>query len=988
MIISGLVRAAPSSAPTSPRLRQHQDDTLLASIYSEQRQVATIVGEVQKDVSEILRLLQDGHNRVSKLATEAELCAWSHSEHRSHPIRSRPTVDSRLSPTELIHVDGRKSAERGVIVDNVRAVSIVSGRTHGSSEESDETLTAADTDKPRVHLASLPYLWPRGLKIREGFEHDLEGTEKGANTIDVHGNVNPATTQASWEHPNRLSSLMDETQRADLLDRLLSRYMIDPSSRMRIAFNTLSLFVFLFNMLVIPYILAFQCVPPGSVIAGCCFTSSWWTFALALNFLTGYYSNGELVVIPGKVIKHYLRGWFPIDITLVIVDWIHVSRLETVGPPRFLWLLLAARFWKIVRAAEIFFENNFHDGIRSALRLLLFFTLGLSFNHWVACMWIWIGAAAKYDQGPLRPSLAHAWPLSHMDRFQWFVEEEPGSMCRIDGHVLYVYMTALHWSVAQFTLSGMDIICTNTMERFFTVVCQVFGMLAGSTLVSVLSAKLVEWQIMCRDQTNRVRQLQLFLDQQNVQRQIAVKVRRQVKDRQIDAKRLTEDDVPALKLLSSSMLQDLRLEIFRKYVNTHPLFRLWASLDYLVVTRLCSDSMDLTFQRKNDHLFQAGFHAEHMFFLVCGQLSYVQAPGFFEGEARPITVDKETWLCEAALWSDWIHVGKAEATMGSQTLRVSAEGVVRALDTHHLVHKVSREYCHQFHKRLTSALPPVASFPNDLHVPFTDFTDIVVSMKKSTQVTVGLHALTVAYLYLSRPWHVARGRVSFQLEISKLKHEIMNGESAVMLNGQGALERVVSVVALRIEREDGCILCQLWKMLNQYLPQPCCQLPGGKQKAGETSGDAVMRILSTKLSPLHLVVEVGKSVCQPEWKDSKAYGVRTKYMRTETTCSMRTSASVEGVIQTERNAMQNDERGMTEEHTEASCNVDGQDSLHTVESIDLVGRQVALMRDKTASCFYAWLTPSEFEYFRTCNGESELNERIPEIKRRSGFVSV
>jgi len=320
--------------------------------------------------------------------------------------------------------------------------------------------------------------------------------------------------------------------------------------------------------------------------------------------------------------------------------------------------------------------------------------------------------------------------------------------------------------------------------------------------------------------------------------------------------------------------------------------------------------------------------------------------------------------------------------MGSQTLRVSAEGVVRALDTHHLVQKVSREYCHQFHKRLTTALPPSSSFPNDLHVPFTDYTDIILSMKLSMQVTIGLHALNVAPSQVSRPWAVARGRASLQSEFFKLKHEIVNGESTVMLNNQGALERVVSVVALRIEREDKCILCQLWKMLSQRsVPEACCQLPGGKQKAGETSSDAVLRILSTKLSPLHLNIEVGKSVCQPEWKDSKEYGVRTKYMRTEIFCSMRTSTSAEEMVQEER-------MDMTSRNTQVSNELKDQESLHMVEGIDLMGRQVALMRDKAAKVYYAWLTPSEFQYFGTSNGETELTECIPELKRRGGFMSV
>jgi len=952
--------------------------------------VAKVVGEVQKDVSEILRLLrhdiETNGNRCS-MPAEAELRVLSYKEHH-HSIVSHAEAAGRSSEIPLIEIRPEEGCK---VVKNF------SFDTRRGSEASAQGIAAENSLQPehksrsQHQLTSLPYSWPRGLKMREGLEQNFDLQEKSTNTIDTGGSV-MVTPPPGWQNlaASRFTSVLDDAQRAEHAG-LLRRCMIDPCSRTRIVFDGLSYLVLLFNLLFIPIVLAFQCVPQGPTIAAFYFASSWWTTALVLNFLTGYYKNGELVMVPCTVMRHYLRHWFVPEVVLVIIDWVNVSRLErelimSGGKARIFWLLSALRAWKMLRAArDLLMEANFRDQIRSALRIMLFISVGLCVNHWVACVWIWIGSTAKFES-------KRAWTVAathSLNDFSWFAQEELGQDCYIDRRVMYMYMTALHWSVAQFTLSGMDIICVNGTERLFVVICQVFGLLAGSTLVSVIAAKMVEWQMMRNDQTRRIRQLQLFLEQQNVQHQLWVRVRRQVRDRQRQAERLTEHDVPALKLLSSSLLQDLRCEIFRPYVSTHPLFRLWASLDGLVVTRLCSDSIDLTVQRENDHLFQAGFHAQHMFFLVCGQLSYIQAPGFFEGEARPVVVDQDTWLCEAALWSNWIHVGKAEAMMGSQTLRVSAEGVVRALDTHRLVQKVSREYCNQFHKRLTSAVPPVASFPNDLHVPFTDYTDIILSMKQKMQVTVGLHALNVASAQVDRFWRAARGRASVQSQSFRLKHEIINGESAVMLNNQGALERVVSVVALRIEREDGCILCQLWKSLKlNTFPEPCCQLPGGKQKAGETHGDAVMRILSTKLAPLHLCTEVGKSVCEPEWKDSKEYGVRTKYMRTETVCIMRTLSTDD--IQNQRPEVT--EKNIPETHSDEEepdqALPDKEGSLHAVESIDLLGRPIGLMRDMAARVIYAWLTPSEFEYFRTSNGETELNECIPELKRRSGFLSV
>jgi len=54
-----------------------------------------------------------------------------------------------------------------------------------------------------------------------------------------------------------------------------------------------------------------------------------------------------------------------------------------------------------------------------------------------------------------------------------------------------LYLTCLHWSVAQLTLGGHDVVAVNSLERAMTVVATLFGWIAGSTLVSCLSAVLM-----------------------------------------------------------------------------------------------------------------------------------------------------------------------------------------------------------------------------------------------------------------------------------------------------------------------------------------------------------------------------------------------------------------------------------------------------------------------------------------------------------------
>jgi len=113
----------------------------------------------------------------------------------------------------------------------------------------------------------------------------------------------------------------------------------------------------------------------------------------------------------------------------------------------------------------------------------------------------------------------------------------------------------------------------------------------------------------------------------------------------------------------------------------------------------------------------------------------------------------------------------------------------------------------------------------------------------------------------------------------RLEQEIKSGKSLVILTGAGEIQRVVSVVALRVRRQDGNIFVQLAKWEQSSGVCPHVQLPGGKQERGEQPFDSVQRFLDTTLSPLadseveHMERDVTERL-------SKDYGVRTKYLRT------------------------------------------------------------------------------------------------------------
>ena len=138
--------------------------------------------------------------------------------------------------------------------------------------------------------------------------------------------------------------------------------------------------------------------------------------------------------------------------------------------------------------------------------------------------------------------------------------------------------------------------------------------------------------------------------------------------------------------------------MYRSAVLTHPLFVLWESFStstFQGLTDMCDFSILRSRRRRLPGWNQ----------MLSGRLPHEgRAPrtrslhdSSVVAFSRTGPVEPDTWLCEAAIWCDWIHVGGAATTESSQLLVVEASRVVEVANEHRIISDVTREYCRQFH---------------------------------------------------------------------------------------------------------------------------------------------------------------------------------------------------------------------------------------------------------------------------------------------------
>jgi len=580
---------------------------------------------------------------------------------------------------------------------------------------------------------------------------------------------------------------------------------------------------------------------------------------------------------------------------------------------------------------EDFIQSRLSESNRLILRVTSLVFGILYLNHFVACMWYIVGTQAPSDTG-LRWTL----DVPQLGDFESMTTS-------------YQYTTTLHWSVSQMTLGAIEITCQNTAERISNVTCLIFGLLFGSTLVSSLSATMVEFQMMRNGIRQRMRILRQYLRDNQVGVGVSLRVQKQVSERLSAKQSVTAKDVAVLDLLTLSLRAELRFEVFKMHIQCHPLFRMWGTFDENFLRRLCNAGLDFVFLRTGDELFVPGVAQDEAYMVVKGKLRYTMEPESLLVQQRTLEyVSEQQWLSEAALWSYWIHVGTAEAAAQSQLLVVLAEGLLEAIAMRHIARDITLAYAKQFHRRIVTATPPQTTWPTDTQVPFTDYGDLVQAMEEAHQVAIGVAAVEVA---VHRPRQRLHGKT-----LSNLLHEVETGKSTVMLNKDGDLERVVSVVALSIVNKDRRVLVQVGKHTGQEVAIGC-QLPGGKQERGELAADAAQRMLTMKLSAYVDYVQFVGITRQTELKLSQEYGINTKYLRA--VCNARLNDDEVAIpVDQQLEDLKDLSQGLG---TDSQNAVGIAGSMHISPRLSIpTQRELVHIGDTARGIFYAWLSMEEF----------------------------
>ncbi|XP_037319094.2 potassium voltage-gated channel subfamily H member 6 [Pungitius pungitius] len=197
---------------------------------------------------------------------------------------------------------------------------------------------------------------------------------------------------------------------------------------------------------------------------------------IVINLRTTYVDrNDEVITQPSRIAKHYIKGWFLIDLFAAIPFDLLIFRSGSDEMATLTSLLKTARLLRLVRVAR---KLDRYSEYGAAVLFLLMCTFVL-IAHWLACIWYAIGFVERpYTETGWLDNLAEQLGKSYND-----------SDSASGPSVKDKYVTALYFTLSSLTSVGFGNVSPNTnSEKIFSICVMVIGSLMYASIFGNVSA--------------------------------------------------------------------------------------------------------------------------------------------------------------------------------------------------------------------------------------------------------------------------------------------------------------------------------------------------------------------------------------------------------------------------------------------------------------------------------------------------------------------
>ncbi|KAM6189049.1 voltage-gated inwardly rectifying potassium channel KCNH3 [Sarcoramphus papa] len=223
---------------------------------------------------------------------------------------------------------------------------------------------------------------------------------------------------------------------------------------------------------------------------------------IILNFRTTFVSkSGQVVLEPRAVARHYLAGWFPLDLVAALpFDLLAACQVNVyVGAH----LLKTVRLLRLLRLLPNLDRYSQYSAVVLALLMVVFGLLA----HWVACGWFFLGQREVEGSPAALPEIGWLQELARRLETPYYLARRncsaggagngtgPGANCSGSGELLggpslrSAYITSLYFALSSLTSVGFGNVSANTdTEKIFSICTMLVGALMHAVVFGNVTA--------------------------------------------------------------------------------------------------------------------------------------------------------------------------------------------------------------------------------------------------------------------------------------------------------------------------------------------------------------------------------------------------------------------------------------------------------------------------------------------------------------------
>ena len=306
-----------------------------------------------------------------------------------------------------------------------------------------------------------------------------------------------------------------------------------------------------------------------------------------------------------------------------------------------------------------------------------------------------------------------------------------------------------------------------------------------------------------------------------------------------------------------------------------PVFNLWDTQGSSIISDICFETATYNHLVNDDHLFHDGTDAKGAFCVVSGRLSYLQSPEKSAVDTfQEQKMERDTWLCEAALWTYWVHVGTCEAMSTSQVVLVQSTPLAAVVQRNRHVRELAVAYASAFHTRLVQC-SCIESEITDLVVPGAEFEDVVETLPREAR-------RMLEEVALEKEIALTPKKTSYWRALQNLDYKVAHDGCFLFYNGDKQLHRVVWSTCARFRQrcDTNLFLVVLGSVEDGHVTATCRLLE--TEGSGRDDIDASLRtLIDLELSSVSPWLKT-LSVSGPAdigWEDDRNFCLQSKYKR-------------------------------------------------------------------------------------------------------------